>query len=93
MIFLNKESLFYPLCVFKELEGLTREEKMSRLSEVPHQVLADLLKALKIEGSNYNTIPLPVRSRIEMVESVISAQYGDAFSPIDAWKTWWILPN
>lgn len=93
MISINKESLFYPRCIYKELIGLNSEEKISRLGEVPHQVLVDLLKALKHESSNYKTIPLPLRSRIEMVESVINTKYGNAFSTDEAWKTWWILPN
>lgn len=93
MIFIDKESPFYPTCIFKTLVGLSDHEQMEQLCEVPHQVLVDVLRELQKQSTLYTITPLPIQARIEMIQMVINNAYGNIFPPDEDWKTWWVLPR
>lgn len=95
MIIIDRTSNYYPTNIFGQLMGLSKWRQMDRLHELPHDVLLDLLKALQAEELFYKPfIKRPdIIERIAMVTDVIHDQYGDAFSPEDEWKAFWILPR
>ena len=94
MIFLDHQNDFYPLCIFKELMGISPVKKIESLKELPHQELTALLKALNYERSRYPSGQAhPIKERIKLVEQAIQGAYGDTYPPDEDWKTWWVLPD
>lgn len=94
MIIIDRTSDFYPINIFGQLKDLSKWRQMDRLHEVPLDVLLELLQALKTKASFYKKFEVPrhINERIEMVIDVIHDEYGDALTPEQEWKAFWILP-